>query len=118
MGHYGFGEVTGGAFMPGSAVKGNSHQRKGGEDSSKPSPGLANTDLDLERDEDVEFEDDNFQGDKGNRTAPCDDHYDEDDEVRRRAKPVMRSRRHSLDYDGSFDEENDSRLVHNVSRHQ
>ena len=115
MGHYGFGEVTGGAFLPGSAARDNSQQRKEAERSAKPSPGLANTDLDLERDEDVEFEDDNFQDDQGNRTTPGEDHYDVDDEVRMRAKRVIRSRRHSLDDDGSFDEENDSRLVHNVS---
>ena len=118
MGHYGFGEVTGGAFLPGSAVGDNSEKRREAERTAKPSPGLANTDLDLERDEDVEFEDDNFQDDRGNRTTPGEDHYDVDDEVRMRAKRVIRSRRHSLDYDGcSFDEENDSRLVHNVSHY-
>ena len=64
MGHYGFADVTGGAFMPGSALKDSSHPRKDGERSSKPSPGLANTDFDLERDEDVEFEDDPSQDDQ------------------------------------------------------
>lgn len=115
MGHYGFAEVTGGAFMPGSAIKDNSHRPKEGERSSKPSPGLVNTDLDLERDEDVEFEDDEFPDDRDNATSG--DHYDDvDNEVRMRAKRIVRSRRHSLDYDGcSFDAENDSRLVHNVS---
>lgn len=85
MGHYGFGEVTGGAFLPGSAVGDNSEKRREAERTAKPSPGLANTDLDLERDEDVEFEEDGSQDEKGNRTTPGDDHYDVDDEVRMRA---------------------------------
>lgn len=102
--------------MPGSGIKDGAQPRNGGDRGSKPSPGVANTDLDLERDEDVEFEDDEFQDDQVNRTTPGGDHYDEDNEVRMRAKRVVRSRRHSLGYEGcSFDEENDSRLVHNVS---
>lgn len=116
MGHYGFGEAAGGAFLPGA---GNDDRSDGRRDaaSAKPSPGLANTDLDLERDEDVEFEEDRSHDDQENRTTPGGDHYDVDDEVRMRAQRALRSRRHSLDDDGgSLDEENDSRLVHNVSR--
>ena len=97
--------------MAGKGVKDNSPERNDRK-KSKASPGLANTDLDLARDEDVEFEDENDPEAREIHTA--EEHHDVDDEVRMRAKRVIRSRRHSLGYEGaSFDEENDSRLIHN-----
>lgn len=118
MGHYGFGEVTGAAFSAGEAGQNNNDEEEVAEGSPQASPGLANTDLDLDRDVDVDFEDDNIDNPSAQLSSPNDEHYDVDDEVRMRARRVIGSKRQSLgdDYDGcSFDEENDSRLVHNVS---
>jgi hypothetical protein len=82
----------------------------------RQSPGPANTDLDLERDDEMEFEDDEFHDRESNPITQSNDHMEEDNEVRMRARRVTRSRGRSLEIEGySYDDENDSRLIHNVS---
>ena len=64
----------------------------------------------------MEFDDDEYNDRESNAISQSNDHMEEDNEVRMRAGRVTRSRGRSLEIEGySYDDENDSRLIHNVS---
>jgi len=62
----------------------------------------------------MEFDDEEFHNGESNHITPSNDHLEEDNEVRMRGRQGSRGR--SLEIEGcSYDDENDSGLMHNVS---